>query len=380
VGGNLHAALFCEDFLAAGLMDVIVFREGEYAIVEVVRSIESKREMTSIEGLILWRNGKRYETPSRQFIQDLDALPFPSWDLYNFSLYRTDPRTAIKGFESHKEMQIIGTRGCPNQCTFCSSRTERALGSKYRMRSPDNIVDELEYMMDRYGTKVFSFMDLAFPLVEKHAMAVFDEIINRNLHRKIAWVTECRVKSLNKSMLKKMRQAGCRRICFGIESCNNNTLKRLRKNFRFEDVKKACKMARDAGLDVDGMFMLGLPGESPEEAENTIYQGCKLGLRFGIFNLFVPYPGCSIYDELSADGRINYQNWSDFSSYWTIGGGNPVYIPDGWTKEQLKSMQFRAMRKFYLRPEFIIRQIKDFKPSMINIYWKGLKSLLSLNS
>jgi radical SAM superfamily enzyme YgiQ (UPF0313 family) len=246
------------------------------------------------------------------------------------------------------------------------------------MRSPKNIVDEIEFMFNYHGSRVFSFMDLAFPLVEKHAMGVCNEIINRGLHRDISWFTECRVKPLKKSMLMKMREAGCRRICFGIESGNDATLRNLRKNFIVEDVKRACKMAREAGLEVDGMFMLGLPDEPPKAAENTIHLACGLGLRFAILNLFVPYPGCTLYDELSASGKINYQQWSDFSSYWTVGGGQPVYIPDGWTRDSLKSIQANAMRRFYLRPEFIFRQIKEFNFSMLHQYWQGLRGLLDM--
>jgi radical SAM superfamily enzyme YgiQ (UPF0313 family) len=252
------------------------------------------------------------------------------------------------------------------------------MGTKYRMRSPRNIVDELEFMLHRYGSRVFSFMDLAFPLVERHAMAVCDEIIGRGLHRKVSWFTECRVRPLKKTMLVKMREAGCRRVCYGIESGNDATLRRLRKNFTLEHVKQACQMARDAGLEVDGMFMLGLPGESPKEAENTIRVASRLELRFAIFNLFVPYPGCDLYDDLSAANQISYQRWSDFSSYWTVAGGQPVYVPEGWTPDMLKSIQARAMWRFYLRPEFILRQIKDIKPSMIKLYWQGLMGLLGM--
>jgi len=378
VGGNIHAVLFHADLLSQNLMDVVVFKEGEQTIVQIVQAVESGRDLSAVEGVALHSNGQVTVSPPRPFIQDLDSLPFPAWDLYDFSLYHNDPRTAIKGLDSQKEMQILATRGCPNECTFCSSRTERSLGKKYRMRSPQNIVNEIEYMFENHGSRVFSFMDLAFPLVEKHAMAVCDEIIARGLHREIGWFTECRVKPLRKPMLLKMRQAGCRRVCFGIESGNDSTLLRLRKNFTVAQVKKACQMAREAGLEVDGMFMLGLPEETLEEAESTIRLACSLGLRFAIFNLFVPYPGCTLYDELSAQGRIQYKTWSDFSSYWTVGGGHPVYVPDGWTPELLKRTQARAMRRFYFRPEFILRQIKDLKPSMFKLYWQGLKGLLDM--
>jgi radical SAM superfamily enzyme YgiQ (UPF0313 family) len=246
------------------------------------------------------------------------------------------------------------------------------------MRSPKNIVDEMEHMLTLLGSRVFSFMDLAFPLVQKHAMAVCDEIINRGLHRQLVWETECRVKPLEPELLAKMKQSGCVRVCFGIESGNDATLRRLKKAFTVEDVRHAVKMALQVGLDVDGMFMLGLPDESAEDAHNTIRLACDLNVRFAIFNLFVPYPGCQLYDDLQEQGAIQYSNWCDFSSYWTVGGGQPVYIPSGWTAKQLKETQAWAMKRFYLRPSFIMRQLRDFNPAMLAHYWRGLASLLDI--
>ncbi len=378
VAGNMHAAIFYEDYVKQGLVDAVVFREGEYTMLELVQAWETGADLAGVQGIAFSRDGQVVVNAPRPFIDNLDELPFPAWDLYDYSLYKTDPRTAVKGFEKQHETQILATRGCPNQCTFCSSRTDRSLGSRYRMRSPQNIVDEIECMLDLLGSHVFSFMDLAFPLVQKHAMAVCDGIIARGLHRKVVWFTECRVKPLEMEMLVKMKEAGCVRLCFGIESGNDSTLRRLKKAFTVQDIRRAVKMAHQAGLEVDGMFMLGLPGESMEEARQTVRLASEINVRFAIFNLFVPYPGCLLYDELNEQNTIHYQSWLDFSSYWTVAGGQPVYVPDGWSPEKLKEMQAWAMNKFYMRPAFILRQLRDFKPSMLGAYWRGFVNLLGI--
>ena len=378
VVGNMHAAIYYQDYLQQGLADAVVFREGEHTTLELVQAWEKGKSLTEIPGIAFARDGQVRVTEQRPFIDQLDELPFPAWDLYQLSLYHNDPRTAVKGFKGQHEHQILASRGCPNQCTFCSSRTDRALGSRYRMRSASNIVDEMEYMLEHFGSKVFSFMDLAFPLVQKHALSVCDEIIARDLHKKVVWFTECRVKPLEFETLERMKQAGCARVNFGIESGNDSTLKRLKKNFTVEDVRQAVKMAHKIGLEVDGMFMLGLPGESVAEARNTARFACEINVRFAIFNLFVPYPGCQLFDELMENKEIHFKQWADFSSYWTVGGGTPVYVPQGWTLDQLKEVQAWAMKKFYFRPRFIFRQIRAFKPYMLGMYWRGFLGLIKM--
>jgi anaerobic magnesium-protoporphyrin IX monomethyl ester cyclase len=289
--------------------------------------------------------------------------------------YSTDPRTEVK--KSHVDMQILATRGCPNQCTFCSSRTDRSLGTKYRMRTPRLVVDEMEYLFKKYNSRVFSFMDLAFPLVRSRAIELCDEIIARGLNKKIRWITECRVKPLDQALLYKLKEAGCVRINFGIESGNDHILKELKKNFTVEDVRRAVEMASMAGIEIDGMFMIGLPNETEETIKKTVALAITLDLRYAIFNLFVPYPGCDLFEELMKKNNIHFRTWDDFTSYPTYSGGKPVYVPDGLTHAQLMGLQKYAMKKFYLRPRFIFQELGRLKLSQITSYWQGLKAVIS---
>lgn len=245
------------------------------------------------------------------------------------------------------------------------------------MRDPKSIVDEMAYMHERYASEVFSFTDLAFPLVRGHAVDFCNEMINRGLNKKLKWVTECRVKPLDEELLKLVKKAGCVRVCYGIESGNDKALQLLRKNFTTEDVRRAVKTAHEAGLDVDGMFMIGLPEETEESIKRTIDFAIELNPRYAIFNIFVPYPGCDLWDILMSQNKITFKSWSDFTSYPTYSGGIPVYVPEGLSKEKLMELQRCAMRRFYLRPKFIYDEFKRFKPSQIKKYYHGLKGLLS---
>lgn len=375
--GNMHASLFAEEILFKEYADFVVHREGEITLFELVKALDLKGNLEAVEGISFKRNGMIINTPLRSHIVDLDALPFPAWDLFPMEKYSTDPRTVVK--KGQVEMQILSTRGCPNQCTFCSSRTEKSLGHQYRMRNPKKVVDEMVYAHETFGSEVFSFMDLAFPLVRQHASELCHEIIKRGLHKKIQWITECRVKPLDQELLNLLRRAGCSRICFGIESGNDAILKTLKKNFTTDDVKNAVKMAKNAGIVVDGMFMIGLPEETEETILATINFAIELNVRYAIFNLFVPYPGCELYDTLTQEHKIHFRSWSDFTSYPTYAGGVPVYVPEGLTKEKLMSLQKYAMRKFYLRPQFIVNELKNMKFDKIVHYIEGLQGLIFKN-
>lgn len=375
VMGNLHATLFYEEILSMNYADYIVHGEGELTMLNLLDTLKCGGNLDDVKGISYRRNGRIVNNPLRTHIEDLDLLPYPAWELFPMEKYSTDPRTHVK--DNVVETMILATRGCPNQCTFCSSRTERNLGSKYRMREPKLVVDEMVFMNKKHGSEVFAFMDLAFPLIKKHAVAFCNELIKLNLGNKFKWITECRVKPLDEETLMLMKEAGCVRVCFGIESGNNEILKSIKKNFTTDDVRNAVRMARKAKLEIDGMFMIGLPGETEKHIRETIDFALKLDLRYAIFNIFVPYPGCELFDTLRAENKIHFDDWNEFTSYPAYSGGKPVYVPDGLTHDQIMDLQKYAMKRFYLRPRFVLKEIKRFKVSNLKKYYFGLKSLLS---
>ncbi|MBL7070854.1 MAG: cobalamin-dependent protein [Candidatus Omnitrophica bacterium] len=286
VMGNIHASLFSDEILSKGYADFIVHREGELTMLEILRMLETGGDAEDIKGVSFKKEGTAVHNPMRPFIAELDDLPYPAWDLFPLDKYSTDPRSELK--RGAVPMELLVTRGCPFQCTFCSSREDRSLGSRYRMRDPKTVVNEMVYMYERYGKDTFAFMDLAFPLVKEHAYGLCDEIINRGYGERFIWHTECRVTPLDQELLFHMRKAGCVRLYLGIESGNDETLKALKKNCTTEDARNAVKMAHGAGMEVDGMFMIGLPGETEEMIEKTVDFAIELDVRYAIFNLFVP--------------------------------------------------------------------------------------------
>lgn len=376
VHGNIHPSLFPEECLGEKKGDYIVHNEGEITFLELCDFLSGRKnlEITHIKGLSFRRDNKIVTNTPRPFLDDLDLLPFPAWHLYDLKKYKTDPRTQV--LPNANELQILGTRGCPMDCTFCSGSSKSSQGHRYRMRSPKNIVDEMRFYSENLKTKVFNFMDLSFPLVKKHAMEFCQLLIDSELNKNIRWVCELRVKPLDRELISLMKKSGCVRVCFGIESGNDFILKSIKKGFTRDDVLKAVHLCKEEGLEVDGMFMLGLPGESEKTLNDTVQFAIDLDLRFSIFNLFVPYPGCQLFDELNSMNKIHFSSLSDFISYPTYSGKDPVYVPDGLTKNDLMRVQSEAMRRFYLRPRFIWRQIKNFRLEHLAHYFSGLKEIL----
>lgn len=377
VMGNLHASLFAEELLIKRYADVIIHQEGEYTMLEVANAVKNKASFELIKGISYLKDGAVQHNELRPFIEDLDSLPYPARDLFDMDKYRSDPRTAVKGKKTGlSEMQILTSRGCPYACTFCSSRTTKSQGNKYRMRKPERVVDEIEHLYDKYGRSVFSFMDLVFPLVKSHAIQLCEELIKRGLNQRISWLCEPRVKPLDRETLRIMKESGCARVCFGIESGNQEMLDALKKQFTLDDVRQAVSMAKAERLEVDGMFMLGLPAETYEMTRKTINFAKELDVRFAMFNLFVPYPGCELYDILKSENKIMADDWSAFTSYPSYSGNKPVYVPDGRNWQELVQAQKQAMRGFYLRRKFIIGELKRFRLSNLYCYYSGLKGII----
>jgi len=378
VYGNVHASLFPQECFDEGCADYIVHQEGELTFLELCDFISGRKKIAveEIRGISYMADGVVKTNQLRPFIDDLDSLPYPAWHLYDLSRYANDPRTEV--IPGVMEFQVLATRGCPMECTFCSSRTDKSLGNRYRMRKAEKIVEELQYMHDHYGARVFHFMDLSFPLIKQHAIDFCKAMVDSGLSGKIKWLTELRVKPLDEETVTWLQRSGCVRVYFGIESGDDEVLKKIKKGFTCDDVRRAVKLCHEAGLQVDGLFMLGLPADTAATMKRTVDLAVDLGVRFAIFNLFVPYPGCQLHDELSAQKKIHYRDWTDFISYPTYSEKVPVYVPDGLTKGELMRIQASAMKRFYLRPRFIWDQIVNFKMSHVPYYISGLKGVLTV--
>jgi radical SAM superfamily enzyme YgiQ (UPF0313 family) len=358
VMGNIHADLFAQDILAEGLADIVVHGEAEDTIVDIDRAVVEKTDFASIPGISFRRGDEIVRTAERPQIEDLDTLPFPAWDLFPMEHYGLFKFAQV----ASPATLICGSRGCPYRCTFCSLHV---MGPRRRKRSVANIVDEIEWLHERFGMKQVAFVDPIFPISRKEGLQFADELIRRGLHRKVKWVTETRVDLLDEEMLRRGYESGLRRVMFGIEVGDDAVLESLKKRFVVEESRAAIALCRKVGVQTVGFFMVGVPGDTPQSIERTIDLAREVNPDFAKFTVFVPYPGTTDYNNLKAAEKLQgSEQWSRYTSYPTR-DNPPVYLPDGMSVDDIIRVHRRAFRRVYARPKTVWRhlvQIRTLSP------------------
>jgi len=369
--GNIHADVFAAQLLRDGLADVVVHGEGERTIVELAEAVERAPDaLASVHGLSFVEDGEVVTTPPRSYIEDLDSLPFPAWHRFPLDRYR------LFNFARVREpgMLVLGSRGCPYRCAYCSLRI---MGHHRRARSAAGIADELEYLHDRFGIVQPSFTDPIFPFDREEGFAFARELQRRGLHRKVVWISETRTDLVDRELLGALRESGLRRIMFGFETGADAQLRSVHKGVAAESGFEAVAAARAAGLQVIGFFMLGMPGETEESLQATIDYACALDVDFAKFTVFVPFPGTPVHQQLLDEGAIpDAAEWERYTSYPTR-AVPPIYVPRGLTADHLIRAQKRAYASFYLRPRMIARQLLKLRTLGSRDAIDGFGALLS---
>lgn len=360
VVGGPHPSVLPEETLKETKTDIVVLGEGEITMLELVKAVEKKRPLNKVLGLYYKNNDKIIFTGRRPNIKDLDSLPFPARHLLpDISLY-SDSHSI---HESKIHAQVMSSRGCPFQCTFCDNSV---YGNTIRTGSAKNTVDEIEFLVNKYPIKEIRFFDDLFTANKKRVIEICDELAKRNIN--INWCCEARVTTVTPELLDIMKKGGCWAVSYGMESGSQEILDMLKKNIKLEEIERAVKWTKQAGLMVRGYFMIGLPGDNIETIKKTIKFAMKLKLDHVVFSLFSPYPGTEVYKNPDKYGVINAKKWDEYMSL----GENPAFIPHGLTAKQLEKYYKRAYLLFYLRPRNILGIIKRIHSfSTFNQYLKA---------
>lgn len=296
--------------------DVVVKGEGELTVNELcdlfsdacgqsravsIRDKKIQDGLRKIAGLsYIGPDGEIACTPDRERNTNLNELPLPDFELLEKESFRAADGT-LKGFN-----KIENGRGCPNRCTFCD-RT--VFGNRYVSKSPERILRDIRFLKDTYGYNDFYFTDDTFTLDRDYVIDVCDRIISSGLD--ISWACATRVNTVNAAMLAKMKEAGCRRIIFGIESGNNDWLRRTKKGYSVDVAIKALNLTYEAGIETHVNLMYGFPWERPEHIESQIdfvrYEREKVDV-FQTYGALIPYPNTQIFEE--------YKNQNDLEGWW----------------------------------------------------------------
>ncbi len=290
--------------------------------------------VSRIKGLA-WRNGNEIVVnPDRPFIGNLDALPLPMHYLLPLDRYRAP---MIKGPYAF----VVTSRGCPAACRFCIKHV--TYGNSVRVRSPENIMQELWLLHDLGIHDVNMYADL-FTVSREQVMGLCQLILQEGL--KVRWMCNSRVDFVDEEMLRLMGRAGCWMIAWGIESANEEILRRVRKGYRSEQVERALRWARAAGIKNWGYFIIGLPGETEETIRQTINFAKRLPLDLALFHIAAPHPGTPFFFEVVEQG------WFRPGTCWEevdMDRSTVLDYPD-LPAERIEHWARRAFREWALRP------------------------------
>ncbi len=299
VTGGPLPTLDPSDFL--DVFDVAAIGEGEETIVELAECVEKGAHFSSVKGIAYKESGIVKFTPPRDFVENLDALSFPSRELFDNSEYK---RYYFKRY-GYTTTPLISSRGCPFSCDFCS---RPVFGTSFRSRSPENIVDEVEEIAGLGYERVW-FADDCFTLNSEHLKRVCDLLIQRRVD--IDWECLSRVDTLDFEVAECMKRAGCIRVFFGIESGNDNVLSIMNKRISTTQAKKAVSVAKQVGLQVGAFFIVGYPGESDKTVLDTVRFASGLQLDYLSFTLPYPIPGTALYERVKDNGGVTIKDWEE---------------------------------------------------------------------
>ncbi len=348
------------DCLTHPNIDFVVIGEPEHTILELVSVLEQgiTRDLKKIRGIAFTKNSETVITPPRPAIQDLDSLPFPARHLLPMETYFAAVKENPPRGEIHKPWTaMITSRGCPYNCVFCSIHT--VMGKKWRARSPENVVDEIEQLVRTYHIKQIDFFDENMTLDKKRMETICDLIVKRGLD--IEWYTPngVRADTLDENLLTKMKASGCKKIRIAPESGVQRVVNQIiKKNLNLKEVEKAVVLSKKVGIKVGCFFVIGLIGETKEDIEESInyaYKLRQLGADSFYFSYATPVYGTELYEQAKRGGFLR-----DCFSDEALAAAEPLIETPEFTADELRELCARAN---LVNPTFtrdkLIRAIRD---------------------
>lgn len=352
--------------LADGAVDAICIGEYEYTVLDVVKNYP---HLETVSGICFLDRGKPKRTPLRPLIEDLDSLPFPAWHHLDLMRY-------FDGSKLYPYVDIFSGRGCPHSCTFCLW-PQVMHGRKVRLRSPENVVDEMERDIALCPKVVrggeFFFEDDTFTLIKSNAVAICEEILKRGL--KVKFSVNARTDTADEELFRILKAAGCRELLVGFESGDSNVLTHMQKRESVNDAHRFMELAHKTKLDVHGCFVIGLPGETEESIRKTIDMALGLGLHTVQFSGAVPFPGTWYFDYCKENGLLKTEQWD----LWLEDGEQAAVVDyPGLSRDRVKQAVDEGLKKFYFRPSYMLKFLFQTR-SMSDLYRKlrGARNFLS---
>lgn len=340
--GGVHPTFLDEELLYTGCVDYIVRGEGEATFLELVTALQEDdgHDMEKVRG-ISWLNeeGEVVRSPSRDFIDDLDEMPYPARDLIDLKRYKG---LTLAG---RPMTSILTSRGCPYDCSFCSAN--KLTGRTWRARRPAHIVDEMESIMEDYPFTAFCLVDDNFTLNVKRVNAICTEIIERKLDIRWWCMSRTDLIARNERLVERMAASGCDTVFLGLESGSQRSLEGYHKESSVELGKEAVRLLKKHGIDTHASFIIGDVNETHEDIRKTLNYALELNPYVVQFSIMTPYPGTSLFEKIKK--RIYETDWAKYD------GTHGVFRVDNFLPGELEDILRDIYKRFYLRPRRLLK-------------------------
>lgn len=365
VQGGPHVSALPEEAAARPEIDVVARGEGEETWIDLCRTLERVkggaaafrvRDMLDPKNRILDRvlgityqtvEGKIKHTIERPSVADLDQLPFPAYKYFKMERY-SSLQPAIDAIERGKSFSMMTSRGCPYRCTFCS---QSVMAEKWRARSPQSVAAEFRHLIEDWGAQEIGILDDSANIDRKRLREMCQLLIDQKLNT-VPWImiNGIRANLADVETLTLMKNAGCKRVAFGVETGDEDILDSIDKRVTHDQIREAFRNAKQVRLETVGFFIIGLPGDTEETMEKTIRFACELDPLVANFSMMTPYPGTKVWEQVHRNGgRMLVKDWQDYVFF----EGKARYEMGETTAAAQEKKWKEAYRRFYLRPHRI---------------------------
>jgi radical SAM superfamily enzyme YgiQ (UPF0313 family) len=348
VAGGAHASAYPEKVMADDNVDYAVLGEGELTLVDLLKAHRDGASVEAIDGLAHRVNGELKSQPRHRYVEDLDSLPFPAWDLIPVYRYKNHPRFSRTGVGDY--MTLFTSRACPFRCIYCHN----LFGKKFRMRSPENVVEEIRILYDQYGIREFEIVDDCFNCHLNRARRILELIIESGMKIRMTFPNGLRGDRMDEDFVVKMRKAGTVFVGFAVETASPRLQRIIKKNLDLEKVKKNISLARRERIIAQGFFMLGFPTETREELQATVDYAVNSDLHAAHLFVVNPFEGTDLAEWAKS---LNKPVHEDFErSYFTEEVTNLTEVSD----EEFDRIRRVGLRRFWLRPSRMWAILRDY--------------------
>ncbi len=338
-----HVTYFDRETVAENpAVDAVIRGEFEYTAADLARALQAGGDLSGVLGLTYHdADGDPRRNPDRPLFEPLDDIPFPARHIVRGDGYRAGI------YSGGNPTAMVSSRGCPYHCTFCLW-PDVLYGHKFRARSAQNVVDEIEEAARTYGHDEVYFDDDTFTIDRQRVLDITHLIRERGLEQEVEWIAQCRVDTVDREMLEAMKAANCGYILYGVESGSPQMLKKMRKGITLDKVRQAFQLTHEVGIKTQAFFLFGIPGETQDTIQETIEFAKELNASSTQFAVAIPHPGTALYEECKANGWLTSEHWADYTSEASL-------IETPWlTAEQVEQARIRAYQRYYWRPRFIV--------------------------